>query len=286
MSLLKDNKWYLNDSKLCYLTDEQAKDYLALTGSKEYSAGMHDAETMLISNNIDMIVSGIHEKAKLFDLGCGDALKTIDILKHARKRGKDLDFYLVDINQIILKTAMTNSRQAGFNPRGFQSDFCRFEYLVKVTRPAPQTVVYLGANYVNKDPSILANIRRGMQSGDLIYFSAQNGDGDIERILKQYDNLSMRNWLFHTVKKLGFRPDDVQYFVGFNHDTSDIEMKFRICDLPEKSRCLGFDVGDELVVATSRKPTLDQFRRTAEEYFSGQVLFSPDRSYVAFLGQK
>ena len=277
--------WYVNDSKLWYLTDEQAEGYLSLTQSGDYREGMHDAETNLIERNLESFISYLSHDIRALDLGCGEALKTIKILTNAREKGKDVVFYPVDISKKILDIAVDNATEAGLETYGLQEDFEQFDNLLLKTKPADQTFIYLGANFVNFDSnSILSNIKGSMNPKDVIYFSAQISDEGVDKIIAEYNNEKVEAFLFQTIKHLGFAQEDLEYDARFYPERKEMEMYFKIKNLPAELGQSKLEIGDELIVATSYKPTLKQFSTIAKKYFSGELLFNEARNYVGFIG--
>ncbi len=278
--------WYVNDSKLWYLTDEQAEGYLQASHSDEYKSGMQDAETNLIERNLDQIVDQLEMQVKVIDLGCGEALKTLKILRETRQRGKQVIFYPVDISPRILDLAIRNAEEAGIETYGLQEDFEQLDQLLSKTKQALQTFYFLGANFVNfNSDSILSTLKANMRSNDVIYFSAQTSDGRISDIVAGYSTSEARNFAFQTIKQLGFGSDDVSYNAKFNEDTRGVETYFTINRIPEKLRKSKLSTGDEIIVTTSYKPTLKDFTLVAEKYFAGELLFNENRNYVGFLGR-
>ncbi|MBR9683617.1 L-histidine N(alpha)-methyltransferase, partial [Candidatus Woesearchaeota archaeon] len=127
--------WHLQDPKLLYVTEEQADGYLALEDSEDYKSGMHDAETDLIQRNLEFIVSQLKEDVRVIDMGCGEALKTLEILKEAQKRGKRIIFYPIDISDKILDIAVKNSLKAGIETHGLQEDFEQLPQIIRNITP-------------------------------------------------------------------------------------------------------------------------------------------------------
>jgi uncharacterized SAM-dependent methyltransferase len=260
---------------------------LALDESETYKSGMHDAEADLIRRNIESIFSALSGDVRFLDLGCGEALKTTEIAREAQNKGKHVIFYPIDVSKKILEIAVRNASQSGIEVYGLQEDFEQLENILQKVKPRGQRFVYLGANFVNfNSDSILKRISDNLTGGDATYFSAQISDGDISRIVSEYDTRDIGDFLFQTIKHLGFSPDHVRYRARFNQNKREIEMYFTVQTLPRELRNSRLKVGDELVVATSFKPTLNEFTKIAQKYFNGKLLFNEDRTYVGFVGNK
>lgn len=280
--------WLINDSKLWYADDKQAEAYLAVDKSDEYRKGMHDAERSLIDQNIWAITSHMDSNLSFFDLGCGNALMTINIVKQAELRDIYAAFYPVDISATMLAVAVENAKRAGITEVvGIWGDFEKLGQLLEGTRTDEQRFFNLGANFVNfNSDHILSLINSVMRQNDVIYFSAQISDGNQEAIVKEYDNQVIADWIFIIFENIGLQPDKVEYHARLNPQAREIECYVVVKELPDELKGTGIREGDEIVVITSFKPALEQFKELAYRYFDGEFLFNEDRTYVAFIGKK
>lgn len=279
----------LNDSKLWYQSTEQAKAYLATDDSEDYKRGMHDAEHNLLNRNMGKIIALMEDQVSIIDLGCGNARMTIDIVKRAELKGRNIAFYLVDISHDILSTAVQNAQAAGIaNVRGLEGDFEKLDELLVNVGTERQRFFNLGANFVNFDSDkILSIIRANMRDGDLVYFSAQLGNGNSDAIVKQYSaNPSAVGMTLGALAFVGVFPENVDYNARMNPATREIECFVTVKELSEDLRSVGVKVGSEIVVITSFKPTLEKFKEIANRYFEGEFLLNEEGTYVGFVGRK
>src|SRR3990167_5026412 len=66
--------WNISDSKLWYLTPQQAQGYLDLDADPEYkeNTGQYQGESLIEEKKADIIDSIGNEPVNIVDLGCGD----------------------------------------------------------------------------------------------------------------------------------------------------------------------------------------------------------------------
>lgn len=281
--------WKLNDSKLWYLSDKQVKAYLAVDSSESYKRGMHDAEQDLIDRNMNKILAQMAPEVSFLDLGCGNALMTIGIVKRAEMDNHKVTFYPVDINTKILELAVKNARKAGIAAvEGLNGDFEQLDALLERVDQKKQRFLNLGANFVNFDSNrILSIIASAMRLKDVVYFSAQLGDKNEDEIVRQYDgNPATKGMALGTLEHLGFSESDVEQHARMNKETSEIECYAVVKKLPAELNRVGIKIGDQIVVVTSFKPTLRMFKETALRYFDGDFLFNEAGTYIGFVGRR
>jgi hypothetical protein len=60
------------DSKLWYLTSQQAQGFLYLEQGKEYKKSIFDQEIFLLEKNLSLIAKNFSSPFNIVDLGCGD----------------------------------------------------------------------------------------------------------------------------------------------------------------------------------------------------------------------
>ena len=97
--------WNIADSKLRYLTPEQAQAYLDLEGSNEYRK-LVGTEFELIENNMKEIIKELGDGSfNIVDLGCGDGNKAAHIIEHLRKKSK-IRYCPIDISGYMVHKAV------------------------------------------------------------------------------------------------------------------------------------------------------------------------------------
>ncbi len=277
--------WRLDDSKLWYLNSEQIQAYLGL--GEDYKKGMHYPEINLIERNIVEFVDRLPDCSSFVDLGCGEALKTVEIVAHAQEQGRRISFYPVDISQQMLEIATKNAAKVGVAAHPLNYDFEQLNELVSLLPKDRPIFFNLGANFANFDrKKILDSVAGVMKEGDSVYFSAQLSDTDIAFIVKGYCDIGAKKMVLGVVNSIGFKEQDVDYGARFNTVTREIELYIVIKCVPEGLETLGMKPGDEILVIKSYKPGLSEFMKDATQNFSGNILSNDSGLYVGFLGSK
>ena len=280
--------WFADDSKLWYVSSQQAKAYLSIDSSKAYKKGMHNAEHDAIQLNMPRIIARMAPELYLFDLGCGTAMMTIKITKQAEDAGKKVGLVLVDLSLPILNVAVRNAKRAGIHDiRRVQKDFQKdMNGIVGTVEGTTQKLLNLGANFVNFDSDeILSTMSSVMREGDLVYFSAQiNTKQNIAGIVQQYRSKAIERMVEGELSYLGFGLADLKYDTRFNLKTNRVECYCEVKAIPESIKTEKLRVGDEIVGITSFKPTLKQLERIVSRYFDGEFLSNSTGSYIGFIG--
>ena len=125
----KGRLWYLADSKLWYVTPEQAQGYLDLEQSPEYREGLIQAETNLIGGNLDGILSQLPaQKYNLVDLGCGNGEKAAMFIERLGKK-LGVRYCPVDISSYMVSKAL--STVGGLDIAGVVLD-CQYRISIRL----------------------------------------------------------------------------------------------------------------------------------------------------------
>ncbi|MCL5430417.1 MAG: L-histidine N(alpha)-methyltransferase, partial [Candidatus Marsarchaeota archaeon] len=249
--------WYLNEAKLWYLDKEGVEAYQRFSESHDYKTNMQDTETDLYTRNMQKILELlVGDRLSFLDLGCGDAYKTIEVIKKIKIAGKEVMFYPVDISAAMLKRASANAAKSGIPAFPLQGDFDKgLEVMLDKVNFANQRFFNLGANFVNFDKDKILSRFNGVMTGkDVIYFSAQLSDKDPAYIVRQYIHPDTEIMTFAILKQLGFEKNDVEYGARFNSLTHQVELYYIVDRVPDKLKRLGMKDRDEVVVITSYKP--------------------------------
>lgn len=280
--------WFIDDPKLWYESPEQVKAYLSIDSSSSYKKGMHDAEHEAIQLNMPRIIAKMLPNVSFFDLGCGNALMTIEIVMKAQREGRRIGFFPVDISSQILDVAVRNAKHAGItNVHGVLNDFeKKIDAIMDTPGSGGQRFLNLGANFVNFDSDkILSTMSGAMRDKDLVYFSAQvSTEQNVANIVKEYSSQSVKVMVEGELGHLGFRPSDLEFNDRFNLKTRRVECYCKVKKIPEGIETEKIRVDDEIVSITSFKPTLRQFKTIAKRHFDGEFLMNSSQSYIGFIG--
>ena len=99
--------WNIADSKLWYLTPEQAQAYLDLEGSQEYKKAMFDTEIEMLKKHMHEIAEEIlnSEKINIIDIGCGDGKKAVPVIDVLNEKSS-LRYCPIDISGYMVQKAI------------------------------------------------------------------------------------------------------------------------------------------------------------------------------------
>ena len=171
--------WNIADSKLWYLTPEQAQGYLDLDADTSYkkNTGQAQAEN-LMKDNIKLILAAIGDSpVNIVDLGCGDGKKAAELFKEIKKKKPSLKlrYCPIDISGYMVGKAIdTFSRLDVDEIIEFQYNISDFENLENVTpllrkgQYKKNLILLLGNTLGNFEVNdLLYSIRSSMAKGDV-----------------------------------------------------------------------------------------------------------------------
>ena len=288
--------WNLSDSKLWYLTPEQAQSFLDLEQSKDYQKDVIQKEIDLIEKNIDEITRGIKNKSvNLVDLGCGDGKKAAMFLSHLKDKVK-LRYCPIDISSYMVEKAIERMSKTHVKEivklQWNISDFENLENITPLLRYADfkeNFMLLLGNTLGNFEiHELLFEIRSAMKDGDFLLIGNGLYNQNAELLVKSYKNSQIDTWLGKILSQIGLEKENLEYNVRYRNSrieeyytiTRDIEVTFL-------GRTVRFNKGDQIITAVSYKYTKEDFMSYLKMYFSGVNLFtSKDGSYALALCKK
>jgi uncharacterized SAM-dependent methyltransferase len=288
--------WNLSDSKLWYLTPEQAQSFLDLEQSKDYQKDVIQKEIDLIEKNIDEITRGIKNKSvNLVDLGCGDGKKAAIFLSHLKDKVK-LRYCPIDISSYMVEKAIERMSKTHVKEivklQWNISDFENLENITPLLRYADfkeNFMLLLGNTLGNFEiHELLFEIRSAMKDGDFLLIGNGLYNQNAELLVKSYKNSQIDTWLGKILSQIGLEKENLEYNVRYRNSrieeyytiTRDIEVTFL-------GRTVRFNKGDQIITAVSYKYTKEDFMSYLKMYFSGVNLFtSKDGSYALALCKK
>lgn len=259
--------WNIADSKLWYLTKEQAQGYLNLDSDSSYkkSIGQAQAEDLIqthLSEIADRIKSG---SINIVDLGCGDGTKAISLVKQlkALKNGLKVRYCPIDISSHMVSKAIENfSKFEGGEIARFQYNISDFENLgniaplLKNSEFKNSLFLLLGNTLGNFEiHELLYTIRSSMDRQDL--FVVDTGVDDQkqeERAASYQENPKVNEWMIHIPLQLGLSRSDVK--IGFRFKNSRIEAYYTLLNNKEvdfQGKKINFYKGDQIIVAIAYK---------------------------------
>ncbi len=282
--------WNIADSKLWYLTPEQAQAFLDLEESEDYQKAVIQKEIDLINENVSEILKKIGKKpVNIIDLGCGDGKKAVIFIKHLKGKVK-LRYCPIDISDYMVEKAL--GRLKGINAGEvveFQwniSDFENLEniaHLLKRGEYKNNFILLLGNTLGNFEINeLMYEIRSSMEEGDYLLIGNGLDNRNPQEIIKAYDNKYLDDLLVKVLTQIGFRKEDLQYGARFKN--SRVEMFYVIkkyVKLSFLNKDVYFSAGDQIIVALSYKYDKSDFRGFMKMYFDDvKVYVSPDNAYT------
>jgi len=270
--------WNIADSKLWYLTPEQAQAYLDAENSKEYKKKMVDNEIKLLKETIPKIMKKISSKENitLVDVGCGDGKKAIVPINILRSNHK-INYCPIDISAYMVNRAIENiSKLDGVEEVvKFQwnvSDFENLENVTKLLRKGNQEllILFLGSTLGNFEThDLLYSLQNSMEFGDslLIGVSLSNTK-DVAELAKSYINPEADNFMGHVLVELGFSRDEIKF--GARHRHRRVECFYEIKKgkrINFQDKELNFQKGDQIIVSYSHKYNQKELEDAIKLYF-------------------
>ncbi|MEK6890222.1 MAG: L-histidine N(alpha)-methyltransferase [Nanoarchaeota archaeon] len=287
--------WNISESKLLYITPEQAKTYLDMTKSVEYQKSVVDKEVGIINENMKEIEKAVGTKPfNLIDLGCGDGKKAVIFLEHFKKN--KIRYCAVDISDFMVKKAFERLDEMNLNEMvEFQwniSDFDNIENISGLLRSGVyknHVILLLGNTVGNFEfNELLYGVRSAMKAGDLLIIGNGLDNKDVDKIIKTYSNEPSFNFFFGLVSQLGLKKEDLDYSVRFRN--SRMESYFTLkkdIKISFLDKTIYFTKGDQIITGISYKYRKDEFSSFIRLYFHDVKIFtSDDNSYAVALCKK
>jgi len=288
--------WNIADSKLWYLTPDQAQAFLDLEKSEEYQKDVIQKEIDLINNNISEIIHKIGTQSlNILDLGCGDGKKAVIFIKQLEGTVK-IRYCPVDISAYMVEKAMEKLKTMNVTEvvkfKWNISDFENLENIAPLLRRGEfkkNFILLLGNTLGNFEINeLLYEIRSSMNDNDLLLIGNGLDVRNPEEILRAYSNEYLDYLLVKTLTQIGLKEEDLQY--GARYKNSRVEMYYTIkkdCEISFLGRKVVFNKGDQIIVAVSYKYDKDDFMSFMKMYFGDVGMWvAKDGSYALALCKK
>ena len=292
----KTRVWNIADSKLWYLTPEQAQAFLDLEKSKSYQKDVIQKEIDLIRDHIDDMLNKFNKKpVNIIDLGCGDGKKAVIFIQYLKGKVK-LRYCPIDISDYMIDKALEKIKKINAGEVvEFQwnvSDFENLENISQLLRRGVfknNLILLLGNTLGNFEINeLLYEIRSSMKDGDFLLIGNGLDNRHSEEMLRAYDNPFLDKLLIRVLTQIGFEPEEVRYGARFSN--SRVEMFYTIVKDTKISfldKTLYFMAGDQIIVALSYRYDEHEFKRLMKLYFDDvNVFISKDHSYALALCKK
>lgn len=289
--------WNIADSKLWYLTPDQAQAFLDLEKSKDYKEDIIQKEIDLINQNMKELLEKFGTgPLNLIDLGCGDGKKAVLFIE-ALKNTTKLRYCPIDISSYMVEKAINTVSKLNVDEIvKFQWNISDFENIENVSNLLrykdykKHFFLLLGNTLGNFEINeLLYEIRSAMEWDDVLLIgnglvNTKNSDD----VLKAYNNKFLDQLLIKTLTQIGLNKENLEY--GARLKNQRIEMYYTIkkdCSVNFLEKEVRFNKGDQIIVAVSYHYNKDDFISFMKMYF-GKVDFyiSEDNSYALVLCRK
>src|SRR3989338_931649 len=290
--------WDISDSKLWYLTPEQAQAYLDLVETQKYKEGIGPKELSLLKENMDSIIKELGKKpVNIIDLGCGNGKKAALLIENMKGRIK-FRYCPIDISGYMVENAIENIKKLdAAEIVEFQWNISDFENLENIT-PLLRKSEYkrnlfllLGNTLGNFEiHELLHEIRSGMRDGDLLLIGNGLDNHKVEEdIVKSCkENKGFDIFLSYIPLQLGLARDTIEYNVRFSN--SRIEFYYTLLSnktLKFQEKEVHFYKGDQIIVALAYQYKKEEFMSYLHMYFKNVKIYeSSDGSYSLVLCTK
>jgi len=289
----KTRVWNIADSKLWYLTPEQAQGFLDLERSEDYQRHVIQKEIDLINGNIGEIIDKFKKTPmNIIDLGCGDGKKAVLFIEPLKGKVK-LRYCPIDISNYMVEKALDRIKKMNAGEVvEFQWNISDFENLENVSdllrfgEFKSNFFLLLGNTLGNFDINeLLYVIRNSMNKGDYLLIGNGLDNRHHDEILKSYYNLEVKDWLAKILTQVGFDKSELDFNVRFKN--SRVELYFVVGKdkkISFQDKSIYFSAGDQILVSVSYKYDKNAFRKFAKLYFPDVKVFTTeDDSYALAL---
>ena len=292
----KTRVWNIADSKLWYLTKDQAKAFLDLEQAKDYQKNVIQKEIDLIELHITNILKEVgNMPINIIDLGCGDGKKAVLFIRYLGNKAR-IRYCPIDISNYMIERALENIRALNVGEVvEFQwnvSDFDNLGNIASLLRRGKfknNFILLLGNTLGNFEINeLLYSVRSSMSDGDFLLIGNGLDNRKRDEILSAYSNNFLDDLLSKTLEQIGIKKDDIEYGARFKNSRVEmfytIKRDFSIAFLNKK---VDFAKGDQIIVASSYKYDEDKFRSYMKLYFDNvKVYITKDKSYALALCRK
>jgi uncharacterized SAM-dependent methyltransferase len=292
--------WNIADSKLWYLTPEQAQAYLdAVEKAPDYKREMIDKEIDLLSKNMPEIGKSIlkaNKEITMIDIGCGDGKKAVVPINYLKKFAK-IVYCPIDISSYMVEQAIEKiSKMEVDKVVKFQWNISDFENLENVTSLLRQNgqelfMLFLGGTLGNFEMhEVLYAISDSMQSGDSLLIGVALGNHKLssEDFEKSYTTPQADFFLGKVLEQIGFKRDEITFGARFRN--SRVECFYSLKEdktIDFQARQIKFNKGDQIIVSYSYKYNIKQFEEGIKLYFKNYKFFTnEDKTWALILCKK
>ena len=276
--------WDLSDSKLSYLTPEQAQAYLDFQSVTQYKNALSSKEINLIKANINLLVETFKgQPLNIIDLGCGDGKKVVSFIEQLNSVAK-IRYCPIDISGYMVDKAIHRVKDMGVGEViEFQWNISDFENLQNIVRLLTSGVykrnlfLLLGNTLGNFEMhELLHQIRNSMGVNDYLLIGNGINNNKVDESVVEFLKKSKEHALFEKLlpMQLGFKEDELKYVPRFMH--SRLEMVTEVLrgrEVTIRDKTISIKKGDKFLCAFCYYLKDDEFKSMMNLYFSEASVF-------------
>lgn len=292
--------WNIADSKLWYLTPEQAQAYLDLDSSKDYreATGQKQGEEMIDSFAKEILSFMGDTPFNLVDLGCGNGKKAESLINHLKEIKQEIKvrYCPIDISGHMVEEAIETFKKRDEEILELQYNISDFDNLRNITpllkkeEYKKNLIILLGNTLGNFEINeLLYDIRTSMDKEDMLLLDMIADDGNQEKRANSYaQNERFNDWLIHVPLQLGLEESDVK--IGARWNPPRIEVYYEIQKdkkIEFQGKNVQFNKGDQIIVVVGykyNKEDLNSFLNMHFDYVDLKV--SEDKSKIVAICTK
>lgn len=293
----KTRVWNIADSKLWYLTPEQAQAYLDFINSTEYKKDISPKEWTLLRRYSEEIAKIIGVKpVNIVDLGCGDGRKAALLIEDMKS--ERIRYYPIDISGYMVAKAMnTVSKLKKGEVVDFRFNISDFENLENIASLLKHEIymknlfLLLGNTLGNFEiHELLYSVSSSMDKGDVMIIGNGIDNTNVEKdIVKAcQENVFLDKFFRKIPLSIGIKSNDLEWGVRFRN--SRIEFYYKLkksVKLEFQEKELEMHQGDEIVVGFTYHYKKEELLEFLKIYFDKvELKVSEDGSYTLAICKK
>ncbi len=290
--------WNIADSKLWYLTSEQAQAYLDLEKSENYKKAMTDKEIEILKKSMPEISKKVSsdQGMNIIDMGCGNGKKAITLTEAFNEKSK-IKYCPIDISSHMVKEAIKNMKNFG---KGdvveFEwniSDFENIENVSKILKNQEfnkNFFLFLGNTLGNFEiHEVMYELVDAMDNEEYVLIGMALAKPGSDEHTKNFNiNKKADNFLVQVLTQIGFEKDEVEYGLRFKNNRRESYYTIK----KDKKIILGekfiaFYKGDQILVGVSYRYTIEKLKEMMDLYFGEfDAYLNDDGTWVLLLCKK
>lgn len=294
----KTRVWNIADSKLWYLTPQQAQAYLDLEGSKDYNKAMFNTEIEMLKVFMKDISKEVinGDALNIIDIGCGDGKKAVPVINHLYDRVK-VRYCPIDISGYMVQKAIEKIKKLNKGEvvefKWNISDFDNLENVSSLLRDSEHRqnlFLFLGSTVSNFDfHEVMYEIAEAMDKGsDYLLMGVALTSAKVEDLVKSYYSPLVDNFLSKVLTEIGIRKEDIE--MGVRYKNSRVEIYYTIkkdIKLTFGDQAIYFLKGDNVLVAISYRFNEKDLKKSMKMYFRDVTFYTnSDDSWALMLCKK